>query len=754
MPTFNFQNGSGNQNCTSGGTVNIEVSKNGASVKRDFSNCVLSDGDKLNGIFSYVISNVSSATNTYTLTVTHSNYSVDSGDQSVTFDGTTRIDERFDNASNIYLNVENRRSIDSSEIGEKFTATPLTYSAHYVQNDADNLMLGALSGVIEMSQSGGIDFSWIENQQRVLISGKGADKGYLKLNQNDFELEFVNSNGEAKGTRVNKNQPFNAFSDNVAPVFTENNSQVANTGETVSLNFNTWVSDANFDVLDVSISVITTPEGAVYELSPWDSFSYSFNSDTSGEFIFKLSAVDPEGLSAEGIISFMVVLDTDGDGIIDSIDSDDDGDGVNDDQDKFPLDNSESVDTDGDGIGNNADTDDDNDGVIDTVDLFPVDAQCSTATHSVGGRCVSVVAAESDEIAVDEASGIIYLLAKSENLIIRWNTADSSFMDTIELGGATPSSAPVVQMSFSAAHNRLYFGYDNGSITYLSLAGGSETSLLNLPLEVGGLAAVGEFMLAQDASGAWNTHYIFDANGSIKDQKEWNRYSSTYTWDSQHNRIYFFRDETSPNDLHYEEIDQVTGAILSDGETPHHGDHDIVPPIIVSESDGSVLIGSGNIFGQSALDWVGAVPGDIVDGVWPTDGLVLIRNVGDKTVLERRRDNLAVLEHVEFSGIAKAIFKTSNGYSVLTVKDNGLIASDYIPSNDTDGDTVPNAEDAFPLDIAASLDTDHDGYPDAWNAGYSQADSTTGLSLDAYPQDAACHLLSQGDGTSCDYSLE
>ena len=37
--------------------------------------------------------------------------------------------------------------------------------------------------------------------------------------------------------------------------------------------------------------------------------------------------------------------------------------------DAFPLDETESVDTDGDGIGNNTDLDDDGDGVEDTLEL-------------------------------------------------------------------------------------------------------------------------------------------------------------------------------------------------------------------------------------------------------------------------------------------------------------------------------------------------------------------------------------------------
>ncbi|MCJ8273785.1 MAG: PQQ-binding-like beta-propeller repeat protein, partial [Psychrosphaera sp.] len=70
-------------------------------------------------------------------------------------------------------------------------------------------------------------------------------------------------------------------------------------------------------------------------------------------------------------------LDFDGDGTQnggDVCDLDDDNDGVNDIEDVFDFDASETLDTDGDGIGNHADEDDDGDGVLDINDQLPLDA--------------------------------------------------------------------------------------------------------------------------------------------------------------------------------------------------------------------------------------------------------------------------------------------------------------------------------------------------------------------------------------------
>ena len=61
-------------------------------------------------------------------------------------------------------------------------------------------------------------------------------------------------------------------------------------------------------------------------------------------------------------------MDTDSDGIGNVCDDDDDNDGVADENDAFPLDDSETLDTDADGTGNSADTDDDNDGISDATE--------------------------------------------------------------------------------------------------------------------------------------------------------------------------------------------------------------------------------------------------------------------------------------------------------------------------------------------------------------------------------------------------
>jgi len=69
-------------------------------------------------------------------------------------------------------------------------------------------------------------------------------------------------------------------------------------------------------------------------------------------------------------------------------------------------------------------------------------------------------------------------------------------------------------------------------------------------------------------------------------------------------------------------------------------------------------------------------------------------------------------------------------------------------TTDSDKDGIPDDSDAFPDDPAASVDSDGDGYPDNWNEGKNQNDSTSSppLELDDLDYDPDEWKDSDGDG--------
>lgn len=388
----------------------------------------------------------------------------------------------------------------------------------------------------------------------------------------------------------------------------------------------------------------------------------------------------------------------------------------------------------------------------DNGDLFPLDGACYDSRDGDAGQCYLTQLGSKTFETLGDTSGTIYFAVLNEEKIFAMDGTDGHFRPVITIGSIEGAGTPT-KITYSAAHHRLYIGYNNGLISYINPVNSeTEYALTTIAESVRGLTSVGNHILAQDESGAWATHYIIDSAGNIRDSMDWNYYSRVYDWNESNNRVYFFRDDTSPNDLHYETIDPYTGQIIDDGETPYHGDYAIIPPIVVSYDGANVLLGSGDIYDSEHLTWQGALPGTFTKGIWnDVNELITLQSNNGNTLLARYNARLKVLETRVYGGTTVNILLQPDGYAVIH-NDHGSIHVDhYIPNDDTDGDGIPNLDDAFPLDPAASADSDFDGYPDAWNEGKTQEDSTTGLVLDIYPNDSACYFAEHGDGTTCNY---
>ncbi len=356
-----------------------------------------------------------------------------------------------------------------------------------------------------------------------------------------------------------------------------------------------------------------------------------------------------------------------------------------------------------------------------------------------------------DSIAHD-GDGIVYLLSNANRLVFRWSIPESRYIDPFSLAAGTATPA---RMAFSPAHQRLYFGYYSGAITQMDVtaAAPAEVAFATAADSINALGSAGNFLVVQ-AGFNYDSGYIYNGSGAVVDQGGYYYgYSAETAWDAVNSRLYYTRDGISPDDLHYDVIDQATGAVTSTGETPYHGDYSIQAPIRISSNGQYVLLGSGDIYSQPDLRWSGSVAGSVIDARWFADGsLLTLRTVNNQTTLRRLSStNLSVLEQRTYAGHALRVVGSDTAMAVLVNNAGNLQIHSYVPDDDTDDDGVSNAQDAFPLDVAASVDTDRDGFPDAWNTGRSAADSTTGLTADAFPQDAACWLTAHGAGGACDY---
>ncbi|HEX5341141.1 MAG TPA: hypothetical protein VFX55_01505 [Duganella sp.] len=391
--------------------------------------------------------------------------------------------------------------------------------------------------------------------------------------------------------------------------------------------------------------------------------------------------------------------------------------------------------------------DTDKDGSPDDQDVAPNDPLCFAPSDAASGVCYVKTLAASRLKVVGNANGKIFFNSEDDALrLYAYDLRTKHFLGRVNMVGYTPTA-----YAYVPEHATLYVGDKNGKVHAYSESLQEKTAIFaTVQTAIGGMSAAGKYLVVQDDSGAWATHYVYDKQGKLTDSKEWNYYSHYYEWSAASSRLYFFRDDTSPNDLMFEVIDQATGKITANGETPYHGSYAINGPIKASQSGGKILLGSGDIYAAPELTWDGSIGSTAATAAWLASGeLITLSPAGAQTRLLRFDANRKRLEEVLIDGeVLEAAVDGSANYLVVRKADRVEFVR-YTPSDDTDGDGVPNALDKFPLDKSAAVDSDNDGHPDAFLNGMSAADSPTGLTLDFYPYDANCHAKEQGDGVNC-----
>ena len=235
-----------------------------------------------------------------------------------------------------------------------------------------------------------------------------------------------------------------------------------------------------------------------------------------------------------------------------------------------------------------------------------------------------------------DVNGIICLFHKNTQSIFRWSPATQQYLTTIPLVGI-PSYA-----AYSPALHRVYVAYPSGLVNKIDLNDPAltESPFYVLPSAPLGLSVAGNYLFAVDASGAWNTHYTISQNGTLVDSVDWNYYSTEYIWSEANQKMYFFRDDTSPNDVLWEEINangtaypgEVTGGIRNKIDSPYHGEDAFVHPIRVAPSGSLVITGTGKLYDALTLvRQTSVLPNTITDASWLGGELRTIRTITNVT---------------------------------------------------------------------------------------------------------------------------
>ncbi len=449
---------------------------------------------------------------------------------------------------------------------------------------------------------------------------------------------------------------------------------------------------------------------------------------------------------------------------------DSDSDGVTNTEDAFAHNAAFSKDTDNDGFadelheGAEADAD-----ILALVDAFPQDSACWLAEHGANGMCdynAMVPNFTPDEVVAFD--GVVYLLSAENQKIYRWISSTQSYGNPINLRSSLPLIDEVfaTHLAYSDAHERLYVSFDSGAVKYVDI---NNLALLqeftNLSKSVDGLASVGNFLLAQDSTGAWVSHHIYNQDGMLTDSKEWNYFSHTYAWNEDTSKVYFLRDGTSPNDLHFEEIDQTNGTIISAGDSPYHSSAGIAHPIRISSDNSKVILGSGRVFDATTLDKLADLALSAIDIRWIGDEIfaLSVNEAGSSVISIWSADDYQQIGEFNVSGAPVSLEFNGDDLVVVTMTGdtpsylNQLVA-------DHDGDGLPGWwEDLYGLDDTnsndAANDSDADGLinigefeartnpnvSDTDGDGLSDGDEVNAVNSDPLNADSDGDGLSDGD---------
>ena len=192
------------------------------------------------------------------------------------------------------------------------------------------------------------------------------------------------------------------------------------------------------------------------------------------------------------------------------------------------------------------------------------------------------------------------------------------------------------------------------------------------------------------------------------------------------------------------------------------------PTKIVNDGNGHIIVGctNGDLFRYDVSDWteeeLSISSGESIYSISIDDESTIL--VGTQNGRLHKINSTSFSEEKEFTTGGRVIMGTfgSSGelFIITTSVSNSKIR---LFDLDTDGDTIPDSQDAFPLDSSQSEDSDGDGYGDnpqgnnsdqfpddvsQWNDldGDGYGDNPDGNDSDAFPTDPDQWIDSDGDG--------
>ena len=444
------------------------------------------------------------------------------------------------------------------------------------------------------------------------------------------------------------------------------------------------------------ISNLSTPTNGAVEIVD-GKVKYVPNENFHGSDSFTYTPNDGTEDGKAVTVNIVVEEDTDGDGIIDSIDLDDDNDGI---LDSVEEAGDTSLDTDGDGIIDSKDLDSDNDGILDVVESGQDVIQLDKDNN---GRLDSIVDNDND--------GIMDVADEDDNnptsggLITPLDTDGDNTPNFQDLDSDNDGVSDLIEVDIAPSIDKNNDGSVDGEVD----SNGIPTTVVlgDEILDTDGDTVPNYRDLDSDNDGLLDVIEaggIDDNHDGLIDEEE-SLVSSLP--DSNNNEI---KDINEPNNA------TLASVLDSDGDGViddiNDSDEDGIPDVVDGMEDG---------FGSSAsIDTDKDGIADIYDIDDDNDGILdsveeagdVLRDTDGDGVLDSKDldlDNDGIMDLIEAGGqdtdnnglVDNPLDENNDGHADSAVN---------LPITDTDGDSIPDFQD---------LDSDNDGISDLVEAGVS-----------------------------------
>ncbi|WP_438480144.1 immunoglobulin domain-containing protein [Oleiharenicola lentus] len=268
-----------------------------------------------------------------------------------------------------------------------------------------------------------------------------------------------------------------------------------------------------------------------------------------------------------------------------------------------------------------------------------------------------------------DASGVVYIYSKLDRNVFRWSSLEGRYLATV------PTRFSSDMVVYHAQSHSIFYASLGTTIRRLELGSSSfsDTPFYSAPQAIRGLQATGNSILYVDDTGAWSSHATVSMKGELLNWREWNYYSREYVWSEAKQRLYFFRDDTSPNDLLHESIDG-RGQIGRAFDSPYHGEVSTRLPIRVAQDGSQVILGSSQVFDGDTLRLQGQVSASVTDAViFDSKIYVLGATTMGSQVSVFASEGLGLIQTQSFSGTPMRLFQVPGQRVVLITSNAGVL---------------------------------------------------------------------------------